>query len=160
MNDPLATYLHDHLSGAKGAVDLLEKMLDRHRDRPLGEFARQLLAEVKADRNTLQELAEKVGGGSNMFKEFTGWLGEKATRVKLGEVSAGDFGTFEALELLALGVLGKMGLWRALDVAAAADQRLSGYNFKELASDADRQYQLVEARRPEFAATTALRPVD
>lgn len=158
MNDPLATYLHDHLSGAKGAVDLLEKMLDHHRDRPLGEFARQLLAEVKADRDTLQELAEKVGSGSNVFKEFTGWLGEKTTRIKVGEV-AGDFGTFEALELLALGVLGKMGLWRALDVAAAEDQRLMGYNFKELASRADRQHQLVERQRLEFA-TTALRPVD
>jgi hypothetical protein len=158
LSDPLGTYLHDHLSGAKAAIDLLEEMRDRDKDRPLAEFATQLLAEVQADRDTLQRLAEKVGSGSNVFKEFTGWLGEKATRLKVGEGSAGAFGTFEALELLALGVLGKMGLWRALDVAAADDPRLSGYDFKQLAARADRQHQLVERQRLEFAAT-ALRPI-
>jgi hypothetical protein len=156
MSDPLATYLHDHLSGAKAAIDLLEEMQDRHRDRPLAEFATQLLAEVQADRDTLQRLAEKVGSGSNVLKEFTGWLGEKATRLKVGEGPAGAFGTFEALELLALGVLGKMGLWRALDVAAADDPRLSGYDFKQLAARADCQHQLVERQRLE-CARTALR---
>jgi hypothetical protein len=40
MSDPLATYLHDHLSGAKAAIDLLEEMQDRHRDRPLAELRR------------------------------------------------------------------------------------------------------------------------
>ena len=159
MNNPLATYLHDHLSGSKAAIDLLEEMQGRHNDRPLAQFATQLLAEIQADRDTLQGLAEKVGSGSNVLKEFTGWLGQKTTRLKVGEGSAGAFGTFEELELLALGVLGKMGLWRALDVAAAGDQRLSGYDFRQLASRADHQHQLVEQQRLEFA-TTALRPID
>ena len=89
MSDPLSTYLHDHLGGAKAAIDLLEAMRDGHKDRPLKDFAASLLIEVQADRDTLQRLAEKVGSGSNALKEFSGWLAEKVTRLKLGPGSGG-----------------------------------------------------------------------
>ena len=39
MNDPLATYLHDHLASAVHAIDLLEAIRDEHVSEPLGEFA-------------------------------------------------------------------------------------------------------------------------
>jgi hypothetical protein len=157
MSDPLSTYLHDHLGGAKAAIDLLEAMRDGHKDQPLKDFAASLLIEVQADRDTLQRLAEKVGSGSNVLKEFSGWFAEKATRLKLGQGSGGDFGTFEALEFLALGVRGKMGMWRALDVAAVGDTRLSGCDFKQLAARAEAQYQQVEQNRMQ-AAKSALQP--
>ena len=151
MSDPLSTYLHDHLGGAKAAIDLLEAMRDGHKDQPLKDFAAYLLVEVQADRDTLQRLAEKVGSGSNALKEFSGWFAEKITRLKLGQGSGGDFGTFEALEFLALGVRGKMGMWRALDVAAVGDTRLSGCDFKQLAARAEAQYQQVEQKRMQAA---------
>ena len=157
MSDSLSTYLHDHLGGAKAAIDLLEAMRDGHKDQPLKDFAASLLIEVQADRDTLQRLAEKVGSGSNVLKEFSGWFAEKATRLKLGQGSGGDFGTFEALEFLALGVRGKMGMWRALDVAAVGDTRLSGCDLKQLAARAEAQYQQVEQNRMQ-AAKSALRP--
>jgi hypothetical protein len=157
MSDPLATYLHDHIGGAKAAIDLLEAMRDRQKDKLLSDFAAHLLSEVQADRDTLQHLAEKAGSGSNVLKELTGWLAEKVTRLKLGQGSGESFGTFEALEFLALGVRGKMGLWQALDVAAPSDTRLSGYDFKQLAARAETQYQLVEQQRLR-AAETALEP--
>ena len=157
MSDPLSTYLHDHLSGAKAAIDLLEAMRDSHKDQSLKDFAAYLLVEVRADRDTLQRLAEKAGSGSNALKEFTGWFAEKATRLKLGQSSGGNFGTFEALEFLALGVRGKMGMWQALDVAAVGDTRLSGYDFTQLAARAEAQYQQVEQKRMQ-AAKSALEP--
>jgi hypothetical protein len=157
MSDPLSTYLHDHLGGAKAAIDLLEAMRDGHKDQPLKDFAASLLIEVQADRDTLQRLAEKIGSGSNVLKEFSGWFAEKSTRLKLGQGSGGDFGTFEALEFLALGVRGKMGMWRALDVAAVGDTRLSGCDFKQLAARAEAQYQQVEQNRMQ-AAKSALQP--
>ena len=157
MSDPLATYLHDHLGGAKAAIDLLEEMRDRKEEHPLKDFSAKLLIEVQADRDTLQRLAEKIGSGSNLFKELTGWASEKATRLKLGQGSGGDFGTFEALEFLSLGVRGKMGMWQALDVAAVGDTRLSGCDFKQLAERAEAQYQQVEQHRMQ-AAKTALQP--
>jgi hypothetical protein len=158
MSDPLSTYLHDHLGGAKAAIDLLETMRDGHKDQPLKDFAASLLIEVQADRDTLQRLAEKVGSGSNALKEFSGWLAEKGTRLKLGQGSGGDFGTFEALEFLALGVRGKMGMWQALAVAAEGDTRLSGWcDFEQLAARAGSQYEQVEQKRMQ-AAKTALEP--
>jgi hypothetical protein len=39
MSDPLATYLHDHLGGAKAAIDLLEAMRDRQEEQALRAFA-------------------------------------------------------------------------------------------------------------------------
>ncbi len=149
MSDPLATYLHDHLGGAKAAIDLLEAMRDQQKEKPLGGFARELLAEVQADRDTLQRLAEKVGGGSNVVKEFAGWLGGKATRLKLEPDD--PFGTFEALEFLALGVRGKLGMWQALDVASDDDPRLSGCDFNELTARAEAQCQRLEQRRIQIA---------
>ena len=50
MSDPLATYLHDHLGGARAAIELLAAMRDQQKDKALGDFAAHLLAEVEADR--------------------------------------------------------------------------------------------------------------
>lgn len=151
MSDPLSTYLHDHLGGAKAAIDLLEAMRDGHKDQALRDFAANLLVEVQADRDTLLRLAEKVGSGSNALKELSGWFAEKVTRLKLGQGSGEDLGTFEALEFLALGVRGKMGMWQALDVVAAGDTRLSGYDFRHLAARAEAQYEQVEQKRMQAA---------
>ena len=155
MSDPLATYLHDHLGGARAAIDLLEAMRGLHRDKSLSDFAAHLLTEVQADRDTLQHLAEQAGSGSSILKELTGWLAEKVTRLKLGQASSDGFGTFEALEFLALGIRGKVSLWQALNVAAASDTRLSGYDFQQLTDRAENQFQMVEQQRLK-AAKTAL----
>jgi hypothetical protein len=155
MSDPLATYLHDHLSGAVVAINLLEALRDEHAGEPLGQFAEGLLAEVEADRAVLQGLAERVGAGFSALKEASAWLGEKVSRLKLGGRTAGELGTFEALETLALGILGKLALWRALAVVAATDARLRGIDFDGLAARAQAQHARVEERRIE-AAPTAL----
>jgi hypothetical protein len=153
MSNPLATYLHDHLGGARAAIDLLEAMRKQQQGQPLGEVVTVLLTEIQADFDTSRQLAEKVGSGSNVLKELTGWLGEKVTRWKLGQTSADRFGTFEALEFLALGIRGKMGMWLALDVAATREPRLGGYDFKRLASRAESQYKTVEEQRLSLAAS-------
>jgi hypothetical protein len=71
--------------------------------------------------------------------------------LKLGQGSGGSFGTFEALEFLALGVRGKMAMWQALEVAASGDARLGGYDFKQLAARAEAQYEQVEQKRIQTA---------
>ena len=59
------------------------------------------------------------------------------------------------LEFLALGVLGKLSLWTALEAAAPSDARLQGVDFAHLAGRAKAQHTIVDARRLE-AAKTAL----
>ncbi len=157
MSDPLAIYLHDHLSGARMATELLRSLRDTQKDKPLEKFVVRLLAEVEADRELLQGMSEKLGAGSNSFKEMTGWLAEKATHIKLGLGAEGDLGTLEALEFLALGILGKVSLWKTLEVAAAADGRLSGYDFQQLAASALTQHDKVEQQGLELAKTALRR---
>jgi hypothetical protein len=155
-HDPLTTYVHDHLAGARAAVNLLEVLRDQHTGQPLGRFAAGLLVEVEADREVLRGLAERVGAGASGLKEAAAWLGEKVSRVKLRRRSAGDLGIFEALEALGLGILGKLALWRALAVVAEGDGRLRGTDFHHLAARAQAQHTQVEQRRLE-AAPMALR---
>jgi hypothetical protein len=151
MKDPLGTYLHDHLAGAGFAIDLLQAMKERQIEKPDIDFVEPLLARVEEDRNTLQQLADKIGSGPNVLKEFTAWIGEKASRVKLGTGFASDFGEFEALEFLALGITGKLSLWLALQALAPSDSRLSGMDFERLIARAEEQYREVEKRRLSLA---------
>ena len=156
MSDNLATYLHDHLAGAMVGLELVEALRDQHAGEPVGRFAAQLSGEIEADRGTLKELAEQIGPGGHSLKEATAWLAEKVSRLKLGR-PAGELGTFEALEALALGILGKRALWDALAVAAPQDPRLTGLDFGELSRRAQAQHAGVEEQRLN-AARTALRP--
>jgi len=157
MNDPLAAYLHDHLAGARYAIDLVEALRDHFRDQPLGHFAEALLKEINQDRDTLRSLSEKVGSASNPLKESAAWLGEKISRFKLNHSDSTGLGTFEALEFLQLGIHGKVVLWRALAEVAPFDKRLSGVDFEALARRAQSQEMLVEQRRLQ-AAREALQP--
>lgn len=77
MSDPLSVYLQDHLAGSVQAIELLEAISDRHKSDPLGSLASRLLVEIKADREVLLEIAERVGAGPSGIKEVTFWLTEK-----------------------------------------------------------------------------------
>src|SRR5689334_9181805 len=101
MDNPLATYLADHLSGATNAIELLKNMSEKHSHDALGGFASKLLAEIEADRQILQGLAQRVGSASTA-KELAAWIAEKASRVKLS--SDNGLGTLETLEFLELGI--------------------------------------------------------
>jgi hypothetical protein len=151
MSDALATYLHDHLAGAAMAIELLERLRDEHGDEPVGRLAGQLLGEIEADRTLVQHLAERVGDGGSPLKDATAWLGEKISRLKLGRGTAGELGLFEALEALALGILGKVALWKALAAAAPHDARLHGIDYGHLVGRAQDQHARVEAERLDAA---------
>jgi hypothetical protein len=152
MSDSLSTYLHDHLAGSNFAVDLLEFLRDQHAGDPLGAFAATLLVEVKRDREVLQGIIDRAGTGFPLVKEAAAWLGEKVSRWKL---TRGAFGDFEALEALALGILGKLALWRAL--ATIVDVRMRGVDFDQLGARAQAQHAQVEELRLQ-AARTAFEP--
>lgn len=154
MNDSLGVYLHDHLAGAAYAVDLVEFMRDQHREEELGRFASEILIEIKKDRATLRAIAERVGtSGGSILKEAASWAAEKVSRFKLGHDAGSGLATFEALEFLAMGILGKRALWRALAAIGPSDPRLAGVDFDALAARAQYQHGLVDQRRLILART-------
>jgi hypothetical protein len=127
---------------------------DEHRDEALGPLAAQLIEEIESDRQVADALARRLDDGSSLLKDATGWLGAKIGRLKLGR-AAGTLGTFQALEALALGILGKLALWDAL--AAVSDARLAGVDFQALAERARGQHRRVEHERLRLAQTALQR---
>jgi hypothetical protein len=60
---------------------------------------------------------------------------------------------FESLEFLALGIHGKLCLWKALQAASRLDSRLREYDYEELVRRAQQQYEKVESQRLNLAET-------
>lgn len=129
------------------AIDLLGALRDQYEGDELGQFASDLLAEVEEDRELVKDLIQRVGSsGASLIKESGAWLGEKGIRMKLG--SPTDYlGTLEALEALALGVQGKLALWRSLEAIAENDTRLGDLDFDRLKQRAVSQHARLEERR-------------
>jgi hypothetical protein len=151
MEDPFRTYLHDHLAGSGFAIELLETMSKEFAGHETGTVAAQLLAEVRADRSTLETIVDRVGRNHLDLKDAAAWFGEKATRIKLRHNDPTGIGAFEAFEALGLGIMGKLALWRALERLAPGDVRLSGYDFDALAKSAKAQFDKAEEYRLRIA---------
>jgi hypothetical protein len=148
VNDPLATYLHDHLAGSHFAIKLLDSLHDQYKGEELGQFALALRAEVKRDQDTLLQIIDRVRKATLDLTEVVGWVSEKASQFKLqGDDSSGGLGTFEALETLALGIQRKLALWQALPLIREVNARVPTEDFGRLALRADEQYTSVENQR-------------
>ncbi len=150
-NARLAIYLNDHLAGAAGAIALLERLAATDGDLGFRVRMRDLRAEIGKDCRVLETLLTRVGGIPSAQKQVADWAAEKLARLKTGP---GDtLARFESFEVLALGVIGKCGLWRALDALAAPE--LSSTDFAALAERAARQFEQLEQERLRLA-TAAL----
>ena len=92
---PIDVYLNDHLGGAMLGSDLAEQIRDQSEGTPLGETMSRVAEEIEEDRETLLGLMDALGTERNPVKQVTGWLAEKASRVKfsgagLGRARPGD----------------------------------------------------------------------
>lgn len=153
MSKSLITYINDHLGGAEIAIELLEAMCEHHNDAHFQQFARVLLPEVSKDEQLLRSIAQELGADRSPAKEAGGWLLEKLARLKLGHTGSADFEMFESLELLALGIQGKICLWKALQQAVHRDVRLRSHDFDQLIRRAEQQYAQAEEERLNLART-------
>jgi hypothetical protein len=147
MEDSIKVYLRDHLAGATMAIELLESLAVAYQPEPLGAFAKTMLSEITLDRESLQKIAERVGVQPSPVKELAARISEQGLSHKFKILAKDGFGLFEALEFLALGVLGKQKLWRALAVISEQDFRLQGIDMNQLLLRAESQHSELEAQR-------------
>jgi len=149
----LRTYLNDHLAGSVAAVELLDHLADLHSDPEGKRFFTELRAEVEEDQEVLQQLLETVGGKESAVRKAAAWLSEKVGQAKLqlDDLGNGQLRPLEAIEVLALGIQGKLALWRALAAVADRVPRLQGVDFRRLQQRAVQQHERVEARRVQAA---------
>jgi hypothetical protein len=149
MASVLNTYLQDHLAGAQFAVSLLHDLTSQEVDAETAILAAKLLPEIEEDRTILERLVTGLGCEESAIKQAIAWFTQKAGRLKL---SLGEpVGIFEAMEVLALGVLGKLALWNALRAIQDAESLVARLDFETLCQRAEQQHAAIEQLRLRLA---------
>lgn len=160
---PLATYLNDHLAGSVVAIRLLESIEAVYgaHDGTLAIALEvsQVRREIEAERDLLERLIARVGSGESTMRKTAGWFAERFAQAKMAADDGGDgaFRVFEMTEVVALGILGKGGLWRALRASLDRVPEARDLDLDELAARAYSQYERMETVRL-AAARLALAP--
>jgi hypothetical protein len=146
-NAVLTTYLNDHLAGSVAALELLDHLIDSHEE-PDRAVLRELRNEISQDRQVLQRLLGDLGGKESLARKTAAWLTEKLGRAKLqvDDPGTGELRRLEALEALALGIQGKLSLWRALAVLERVPHLVS-LDLAQLQARATGQFDRVEQLR-------------
>jgi hypothetical protein len=150
----LGTYLNDHLAGAAAGVELAEKLASTYEGTPFGTAVAAVAQEIKADREALQGLMERLGIGKSPMKQAAGWVFEKVTRLRLNRplTGSGDLTRLLETETLSLGIEGKAAMWQALKGIDGLDAELGRANFDRLIFRARQQREALEPYRLESAA--------
>ena len=158
-NEPLDSYLNDHLAGAAAAVELVERIRDNNQGTALATVMEGLGPDFEADRVTLQEVMERLGVARSTPKQVAGKVLETLSRLRLNERITGSPHVTRLMELetLSLGIEGKLALWRALDQITAPRPDLAAFDLPALMDRAVDQRARIEPYRLE-AAATALGP--
>lgn len=151
--DLMGAYLSDHLAGSVAAIDLIEQLRDHNEGTPLATFMTELKPEVEADQAVLRELIDRIGEPRNPVKQVGGWVLEKLTRVRFDErvTRSVDLSRLLELEMLAVGIEGKLCLWRALRPLADSRPDLAGLDLEKLIGQAEHQRRRVEGHRVDAA---------
>lgn len=145
----LAIYLNDHLAGATAGAELARRAAGSNRGSTYALFFEELAAQIEEDRESLLEIMEALGVGVDRLKLLAAWSSEKIGRLKRNG-SLWDYSSLSRvleLEMLMLGVQGKLALWRSLQHLEGPDGSLGAADLPRLASRAQRQLQELEEHR-------------
>ncbi len=155
----LESYLTDHLAGATAGVNLAEMAAQEHRADEHGAFFGEIASEIKADFDTLEKLIAEVGAEKSATKTAAAEIGSKIMAPKFVGGDDDELNAFVTLETLAMGIVGKVCMWKALKTVADAYPTLGSYDLDELISRGESQRDRIEAMRlkvaPQALAHTA-----
>jgi hypothetical protein len=151
----LSIYLNDHLAGAVLARRIAERALVQNADHPVRDALRVLSREIEEDREALIRVMDLVGARRDPVKPRAMWAAERVGRVfKFNGhlMKYSPLSRYEELELLSLGVEGKLLMWRTLESLAQTDERLQGFDFATLIKRARAQREELERYRLDSAS--------
>jgi hypothetical protein len=148
----LSIYLNDHMAASTGAVELVRRAASSNRGTHYGDTLAELRTEIEEDREALIAIMGRLGVGVDQARNALGWVAEKVGRLKLNGQLTGysPLSRLEELEILELGVTGKLLLWESLGRAAAGD--VSEADLARLADRARTQRERLERLRLDAAA--------
>jgi hypothetical protein len=148
----LSIYLNDHMAASTGAVELVRRAASSNRGTHYGDTLAELRTEIEEDREALIAIMGRLGVGVDQARNALGWVAEKVGRLKLNGQLTGysPLSRLEELEILELGVTGKLLLWESLGRAGAGD--VSEAELARLADRARAQRERLERLRLDAAA--------
>jgi hypothetical protein len=148
----LRIYLQDHLAGATVGLELARRARGANRGTAYGAPLAKLADEIEADRRALEGIMQDLGFGPDRVKNVVAWTAEKAGRLKLNGQLTGysPLSRLEELEILSLGVAGKLAMWQALE--HAGDRGIPQAELETLIKRARSQRRRLERQRLDAAA--------
>jgi hypothetical protein len=151
----LATYLNDHLAGANAALEILDHLVTESPDQAVPLTA--LKSDIAEDHRQLRILMAGLNILESRIRIAGSWIAETLAEAKLGvdDDPTGPLRRLERLEALAIGIEGKIALWRALDAVASSNSELGKLDYERLIRRGQEQRARVEMLRLD-AARSAL----
>jgi len=152
--DLLGIYCNDHLAAAVGGIELVSRMLGRHRGTPHEKQLEGLLDELREEQTVLRSSMAALELPVRQYKLVASWVGEKLARLKLNGhlLSRSPLSDLIEFEFIATAVLAKRCGFETLRVIAAADQRLDAERIDAMIAQADKQHDWLAPARREVAA--------
>ncbi len=148
----LGIYLNDHHAASVAAVQLARRAAQSNQGTGYGEMLANLAEEIEEDRQALRLIMQRLGVRADPTKAAVAWSAEKLGRLKLNGQLTGysPLSRLVELEILSLGVEGKLGMWRAL--GRAVDHGVPEAELEPLIKRARSQRRRLERYRLEAAA--------
>jgi hypothetical protein len=137
----LGTYLNDHLAGSTVGLELAKRARGSNEGNEYGEVLERIARGIEEDREALQRLMDAFEIKRDRAKILGAWTAEKFGRLKPNGrlLSYSPLSRLIELEMLALGISGKLSLWEALAQVADEDTRLDRAELQRLSERAERQ---------------------
>jgi hypothetical protein len=151
--EPLALYVNNHLAGSAAGLTLMDDLASRAEGTPLAPKLRALAAEVSEDQQLLRDTLDRLGVRERRVAQAAAWLGEKVSERRLALVAHNHpaLAMMEGLESIALGLQGKLAIFRVLAELGPLDPRLAGLPYSERAERTVAQHGMIEAERRNLA---------
>jgi hypothetical protein len=145
----LGIYLNDHLAGSTTGIELVRRACSANQGSELGRFLAELVMQIDSDRKTLQRIMDDLGIRRDRAKVAGAWMLEKAGRLKMNGQLRGYSPLSRVVELegLALGVTGKLAVWKALRLLADDEPALDAAELDRLVDSAKQQQRGLEEHR-------------
>lgn len=149
--DALGTYLADHYAGSVSAAELVTRLLGCDVDPTLMEALRQVRESIERHQGILRELLAKRGSHVEHSKNLAAWLAEKVSRPVMPVDADDGLGLLRALEMLLMGMRGRVALWQTVDTILPSHPELGGFDADGLCREAEEQLRMMDRKRLEVA---------
>ncbi|MGY1915429.1 hypothetical protein ABC795_10520 [Blastococcus sp. HT6-30] len=153
--DLLTVYCNDHLAAASGGIELVGRMLGRHRGNRYEAPLEQLLDELREERAALRTTIGALGLPVRQYKQVAIWAAEKLSRGKLNGrlLTRSPLSDLVEFEFIATAVLAKRAGFETLRALGEVDGRIDAALFERLIDQADRQHHWLSEARRDVAAS-------